>query len=95
MRTHNSEAPGLLAAALTCAGDEDGAAALLIGRLDDPDQRNGELVSDQDYLPAPHPTVYDQAVDVHVRNILKRPDVRAAIAKYGVIESYSAFAPES
>ncbi len=95
MRTHNSEAPGLLATALTCAGDEDGAAALLIARLDDPEQRTGELVSDQDYLPAPHPTVFDQKVDVHVKNILKRPDVRAAIAKYGVIESYPAFSPEN
>ena len=95
IRAHAGEARDLLASSLTCAGDEDAVAALTIARLDDPAQRNDELVNDQDYLPAPHPTAYDAAYDMHFRNVLKRPDVQAAIAKYGVVESYPAFPPEN
>ncbi len=95
IRAHESDARDLLASSLTCAGDEDAVAALTIARLDDPDQRNDELVNDQDYLPAPHPTAYDKAYTDHFANVLKRPDVKAAIAKYGVVESYPAFPPEN
>ncbi len=88
LRAHQDDAPRLLSDALVCTGDEDGAAALLIARLDDPDLRGSELGRDQTYLPAPHPTAFDQMIAAHDANILKRPDVQAAIAKYGVIETY-------
>ena len=95
LRAHKDQAPGPVTEAVVCAGDEDGAAALLIARLDDPDQRSHELFDDQDYLPAPHPTAFDQMIDDHMKHILRRPDVQAAVARYGVIESYPAFAPDN
>ncbi len=88
LRANADEAPGPLYDALVCTGDEDGAAARIIARLDNPDLRNAQLAAVQDYLPAPHPTAYDQIIAGHEKNIAKRPDVQAAIAKYGVIESY-------
>ncbi len=95
LRSHSGEAAGPLASALVCADDEDGLATLIIARLDDPDQRVSELLTDQAYLPAPHPTAADALYASRMSKVLKRPDVQAAIARYGVVESYPAFAPDN
>lgn len=93
MRRHADEAPEPLRAALLCADDEDGVAALLVARLDNPDERNAALVTLQTYLPDPYETAFEQQLDARMAKVNGRPEVKAAIAKYGVIETYPAFSP--
>ncbi len=93
MRTHADEAAGPLRAAMLCADDKDGAAAALIARLDNPDERNAALLGLQTYLSDPHETSFEQQLDARETAVENRPDVKAAIAKYGVIETYPEFSP--
>lgn len=80
--------------ALLCADDEDQLEAVIIARLRNDRTRNAELAADQDYLPTPHPTPYDQLLSRRLGRVLERPGVRAAIAEYGVVEHYPMFAPD-
>jgi hypothetical protein len=91
---HRDDAAGPLRAALQCADDQDGLAAIIIERLDDPLTRNTELAFVQAYLPEPHPTPYDNVMLDRLHAVLARPDVHAAIARYGVVESYPVFPPD-
>ena len=92
MHTHRDEAVEPLRTALQCADDEDGLAALIRERLDDPLTRNAELTFVQTYLPEPHATPYDEVMQSRLHAVLARSDVRAAIARYGVVEAYPLFA---
>jgi hypothetical protein len=88
MKAHVDDSPRLLRSALRCAGDLDGLAGLLIASLDNPVTRNATLVELQHYLPALHVTAFEKreaAKEVQVRG---RPDVQAAIARYGRVNTY-------
>ena len=93
LRSHRDDAPNPLRAALECADDEDGLAAMIVARLDEPLTRNDELAALQRYLPEPHPTDFQVLMNKRFDTVRNRDDVRAAIAKYGVVETYPVFAP--
>ncbi len=93
LRTHRDDAPNPLRAALECADDEDGLAAMIIARLDDPLTRNDELGALQIFLPEPHPTDFEALMNKRLDTVRNRADVRAAIARYGVVETYPIYAP--
>jgi Domain of Unknown Function with PDB structure (DUF3857) len=89
MKAHARDNPGELQGALLCAGDADGLAKSIIGGIEDPETRTTVLVGMQDYLhdPAPQSAWQKDRLDFQ-RRVWDRPDVRAAVAKYGRIEKY-------
>ncbi|HEX4302130.1 MAG TPA: hypothetical protein VHZ78_05025 [Rhizomicrobium sp.] len=74
-------------------GNLDAVAAQLIAELGDPAQRAQALYSLQDYLPQPHPTARERAVHAAWIAARSRPDVAAAIARAGRIQSYAVMVP--
>jgi len=88
MKAHESDSPVLLRAALRCAGDLDGLAHFLIANLDDPSTRNMTLAELQDYLPSPHAGAFAKRETAKDDEVRGRPDVQAAIARYGTIDRY-------
>lgn len=76
-------APMLEMSGRLCAGDQDGAAAILIAQLKDPETRLDALADAQDY-PLPTTTAPFRRAQLARRHALHaRPDVRAAIAAVG------------
>lgn len=73
---------------MLCTGDLDGAAAEVVAELNDPARRGWMLYVLQDYPPDPHST--RRQLDIHAawQALRARPDVAAAIARVGRIESY-------
>ncbi|MBW8732920.1 MAG: hypothetical protein JF571_01175, partial [Asticcacaulis sp.] len=65
----------------------------LIGRLDDPDLRAAALGEVQTYLVPEHMTAWQKTISDRHAALLKRPDVSAAIDKYGFVRSYPEFGP--
>jgi tetratricopeptide (TPR) repeat protein len=82
LREHAADAPGTATEAFVRAGLADEAATLLIARLDDPEQRSEALLDVQRWRPR---TVLPDSAEVNARwdALVARPDVQAAIAKYG------------
>jgi tetratricopeptide (TPR) repeat protein len=79
--------------AMICANDMDGLAKLTIAKLDDPKTRGDVLIRLQTYLPEPVLSDFDGLIQQRAKDLLARDDVRAAIAKYGVIKSYPVYDP--
>lgn len=82
MVAHERDAPAALTGLFLCRGDLDGAAASMIRRLDNPDQRVSALqeLSDFDPPPFPRPTnPYSRLWP----DLKARPDVKAAVARAG------------
>jgi tetratricopeptide (TPR) repeat protein len=94
VKSHASDGPSALHRALLCSGDLDALALQLISRLDDPDQRNEALVAVQTYLVPDRMTAWEKTIRERDASVLKRPEVKATIAKYGYIRSYPVFWPE-
>ena len=88
LREHMKDAPASLQRVLLCANDLDGAAKVVVQRLQDPSFRDSALADLQDFArPATDPPFQ---AETH-RRLLKvrdRPDVRAAIDAFGRIESF-------
>lgn len=79
-------APMLEMSGHLCADDPDGAAAILIALLKDPETRLDALAEIQDY-PAPAAVApFRRAQLARRRALYARPDVRAAIAAVGKVE---------
>ncbi len=91
MRGHAEDGETTLQSALLCANESDEAAKRLIARLDDPVKRGAVLATLQIYLAKPQPTAWQKTIDSRFAALIVRPDVQAAIAKYGVIRRYPAF----
>ncbi|HTQ13275.1 MAG TPA: hypothetical protein VMH86_05305 [Rhizomicrobium sp.] len=87
MRAHLDDAPNSAIQAELCAGNQDKAAALLIAQLADPVRRGDALVPLQDWAPMPEGP-HDKAMDAAWDALKARPDVRAAVARVGRIESW-------
>ncbi len=87
VRAYHQAAPAALRDALACTGDLQGAAQVLIGLLNDPDQRLAALTWVQTLKqppapPGPHPSVFDLRAA-----LIARPEVKAAIDKVGRVEA--------
>lgn len=91
MKTHAEDGEAPLASALLCANDQEELAKRLIKRLDDPVDRGAALGEVQTYLPKPSPTAWQRTVDGRLAAVIARPDVRAAIEKYGFVHAYPVF----
>lgn len=94
MKAHAKDRPGPLQSALLCAGDLDALAGETIGQLDDPDERNAALIDVQTYLLPAQMTAWQKTMHDRYIALLKRPDVKSAIDKYGFVRSYPGFGPE-
>jgi tetratricopeptide (TPR) repeat protein len=90
MREHKDDSPDTAQDTLMEAGDVDGAAALMISRLNDPDERADALAGIQRYAQSPR-TERLKELDALNEAMLARPDVVAAIAKYGRRETFSIY----
>lgn len=69
-----------------CAGDQDGAAAILIAQLKDPETRLDALADAQDYPDHATTAPFRRAQIARRRALYARPDVRVAIAAVGRVE---------
>lgn len=94
MTAHAEDGQEPLQSAQVCAGDLDAMAKQLMVRLDDPDERNQALSSVQTYLTPAGQSAWQKTIAERYKALLARPDVKAAIDKYGVIRSYPAFSDE-
>ena len=65
----------------------------MIARLDDPVRRSDVLYAVQDYLPQPHASKRQLAVQAAWIAVRSRADVATAIARVGRIESYAVNSP--
>ncbi|MBS0505155.1 MAG: hypothetical protein JSS55_15425 [Proteobacteria bacterium] len=82
IRDHQLDAPGSLDGVALCVGDLDGAAAALIKRLEDPDERVDALLDLSDYDDPPV-KLPDNIFNRDNKKLIERPDVKAAIASAG------------
>ncbi|MFT4075216.1 MAG: hypothetical protein QM647_06750 [Asticcacaulis sp.] len=88
IRAHAKDGYGPARAALLCTGDVDGLATLTIRRLDDPEDRNDALQTLQNYRPEPYQTAIEKQMNQVAAAVVAREDVKAAVARYGYIDSY-------
>ena len=88
LREHAKDGSQLFEVALLCAHDSDAVAKEIVARLVDPDTRQSKLAEIQDYLPEPGQSPWDKDTTARWLVVRGRPDVQAAIAKVGRIESY-------
>jgi tetratricopeptide (TPR) repeat protein len=82
LREHRGDAEGTWQQAMVDAGDLDGAAALYISRLRDPNKRVAALGEAQDYRSLPRRVTQGRASN-RWETVLKRKDVAAAIDAVG------------
>jgi tetratricopeptide (TPR) repeat protein len=92
-RAHERDNPGSLGNLLLCVGDLDGAAALLIRRLDDPDRRADALIQLSDYDDPPVASPPDR-IESRLAALKARPDIKAAIKRAGGIRRFHVQAGE-
>ena len=82
LRQHRDDAEDTWQLAMLDAGDFDGAAALLIARLRDPEKRYEALGEVQEYLPLPRLPIQAEAL-ARWEKLVTREDVAAAINEVG------------
>ena len=93
MRDHAEDGFAPLVSALQCTGDVDSVAAAVIKQLDDPETRLSVLTVLQDYVADPAPTPISARMDSVWAAVKARPDVKAAVDRYGVILAIPTYAP--
>ncbi len=93
IRAHAADGYGPTRSALLCANDLDGLAAITIARLDDPLLRNDTLRLWQTYRPEAYPTAVRTQMRQRAAAFVAREDVKAAIERYGYIDTYDIFSP--
>lgn len=89
LRAHNADADGALLNALTCAGNMDDLAAAYLNQLADPQKRSVALMAAQTAIEPAHLTDVNRSLRTFWKQMLARPDVQAAIAQYGTVNSYA------
>lgn len=82
LQEHEKDAPGALTDMLLCTGDLDGAAASVVRRLADPDNRPGMLMQASTFDP-PVIALPLSRLKVNMAKVLARPEVQAAIQRAG------------
>lgn len=80
---------------LICANDLDGAAKVLIQRLEDPQQRADVLRDAQEYNDRAYEPPFEKVTRERERQIFGRPDVQAVLARYGRTERYDLWPVDS
>jgi tetratricopeptide (TPR) repeat protein len=93
MREHQADSKETAQDTMLEAGDADGAAVLMLARLNDADDRAGTLASIQTYAQTPR-TERQQKLDALVETLLARTEVAAAIAQYGRREKFPIYSLE-
>ena len=93
MREHQDDSLETAQGTLLESGDSDGAAALLVTRLNDANERAGALASVQHYGKTPR-TERQLKIDALTETFLARADVVAAIAQYGRRETFPIYSLE-
>jgi hypothetical protein len=93
MRQNQSDSMQTAQGTLLESGDVDGAAALLIARLRDAEERPLALAEMQTYARTPR-TDRQKKLEADREAFLKRPDVVAAIAEYGRRETFPVYTLE-
>ena len=87
LREHEEDNPSARIRGFICMNDLDGAAATIIHRLQDPDDRTEALVALQRYRERAHAgTPQSRLIQQRYDAVRDRPDVQAAIAAVGRIE---------
>lgn len=87
LREHADDNIAAVTHASLCVNDLDGAAALYIRRLADPEQRSGALLALQRYrLPPGSSLPFNIVLLERLEQVRARPDVQAAIEAVGRIE---------
>ena len=94
MKAHVADGAQPYLNAMLCAGDLDAVAAEIVAELDDPARRQAMLFRLQDFLPDRHPSPRESAKHAAWLAVRGRPDVVAAIARVGRVESYPLTDPE-
>jgi hypothetical protein len=87
MREHRGDGLKLLFLALLRANDLDGAASEIVARLDAPDERLDALLDLQDYALTTQASDWDRELAGRVAALRARPEVKAAIARWGRVEA--------
>jgi tetratricopeptide (TPR) repeat protein len=88
LKDHQADSPRTYQSALVLVGDYDGAAALLIQRLNDPSMRADALTEVQNYMD-PADLEWPVKSRERFRVVVNRDDVQKAIHKVGRIESFN------
>lgn len=88
LHAHAKDGPRSIESAQLCADDADGVAKTIIDALHDPDTRAATLAALQDYVEDPGVGAWGLQLLNRWKAVRARPDVQAAIAKVGRIESY-------
>ncbi len=93
LKTHVKDGLRPFIDAMLCLGDQDAAAAAVIGALADPTARLSALDALQEYAPRPYLSPRQEATHAAWVALKNRPDVAAAIARVGRVESYRFLSP--
>ncbi len=94
LREHRDDAIGTWQLALLHSGDVEGAAALLVERLTRPEWRAEALAEMQEYLPVARTPIQRRHAE-QWRQLLVRPEVRAAARKVGRIGKFNLTPPRT
>lgn len=94
IQTHAADDPAAVANVSACVDDQDAAAADIITRLDDPEQRASALADLQDYIDLPNPTVSDARLMAFGEAVKARPDVQAAMDRVGHVRAWPVIGPQ-
>ena len=87
LRENKIDAPDTWQEAMLDWGDLDGAAALYISRLRDPEERSSALYAAQSFKPVPRLPRESEGID-RWKKMLARPDVSAALLEVGRRETH-------
>ena len=90
MKAHIADGYNPYRHALLCSGDVDALAASMVMRLDNPKTRNDTLYWMQTYLPQPLTPLAQQWQQVEI-DAMTRPEVKAAVARYGRVDAYPTY----
>lgn len=88
LRTLKAANPGAVEWGLLCMNDLDGAAAMLIDRLEKPETRGRALAGLQTYRQPERPWSFMAEARRRDALIMARPDVQAVVERVGRIETY-------
>lgn len=91
MREHADDGYEAVYSALLCANDIDGLVKMTLTRLEDTEKRIDALSGLQIYLPEPNATPWQKTLEARRAQVEARPEIKAAIAKYGFVRSYPIF----
>ena len=92
LRDHAEDSLSTYQRGLLNANDIEGAAALLVSRLENPDHRMDALLEVQEFATDP---IGERSLEMERRRqaMLTRPEVQAAISRVGFIHSYPLHRP--